>query len=594
MGRKKKTEEFIPSKYQQAIYDYVENGNGNLVVEAAAGAGKTTTLINCLKRIPSDKRVLMSAFNKDIVNDLKKKTSEFENVDVKTFHGLGLKMLKVAFPYLGLAKNDLKYVSYIKNNIRMYSSIDTRRLSTKDYFKYIDNICKYVDYGRYYLCMTEGGLDFVESRYDIDTINDEKRIAAQIIDWGKENLEEIDYTDMVCLPTMLNIDSSEFKYDYIMIDECQDLNKAQRELILRCVKDGTRLISVGDRNQAIYSFAGADPDSFNKLLEIPNTKRLPLSISYRCPKNVVEYARQLVPTIEPNEANREQGNVLFDVSINDASDGDMILCRNNAPLLQVYNEFLKLGKKAYIRGKDIGANLKIAVKSTKQDSINVDCMKDGVFVRLYDDVFKTRNKIMEKYAVDAKTAMKSAVIDNKLDIIKALEVLSEGLNTSKELIEKIDSIFSGDKKKEGVSLSTIHKAKGLEADNIFIVCRSLMPSKSAKKDWEISQEHNLEYVAYTRAKKNLCFVDEKDFQQFDMSSLSNQNVLSRIEAQVNRVLGSTSRVIVNKSNALDIIKNATKIERKVPTSNTISINTERRINSFSDIFRNKKLKRAKR
>jgi superfamily I DNA/RNA helicase len=201
---------------------------------------------------------------------------------------------------------------------------------------------------------------------------------------------------------------------------------------------------------------------------------------------------------------------------------------------------------------------------------------------------------MEKYAVDAKTAMKSAVIDNKLDIIKALEVLSEGLNTSKELIEKIDSIFSGDKKKEGVSLSTIHKAKGLEADNIFIVCRSLMPSKSAKKDWEISQEHNLEYVAYTRAKKNLCFVDEKDFQQFDMSSLSNQNVLSRIEAQVNRVLGSTSRVIVNKSNALDIIKNATKIERKVPTSNTISINTERRINSFSDIFRNKKLKRVKR
>jgi hypothetical protein len=71
-------------------------------------------------------------------------------------------------------------------------------------------------------------------------------------------------------------------------------------------------------------------------------------------------------------------------------------------------------------------------------------------------------------------------------------------------------------------------------------------------------------------------------------------VLSRIEAQVNRVLGSTSRVIVDKSNALDIIKNATKIERKVPTSNTISINTERRINSFSDIFRNKKLKRAKR
>jgi superfamily I DNA/RNA helicase len=595
MGRKKKTvEEYIPSKYQVAIYDYVENGNGNLVVEAAAGAGKTTTLVNCIKRIPSDKRILMSAFNKDIVNDLNKKTNDFENVEVRTFHGLGLRMLKIAFPYLGLGKNELKYVSHLKNNIRMYSSIDTRRLSTKDYFRYVDNICKYVDYGRFYLCKTERDLDFIESRYDLDTIKDEKEIAIQLMEWGKENIEEIDYTDMVWLPTALDVDSTDFKYDYIMIDECQDLNKAQRELVLRCVKDDTRMISVGDRNQAIYSFAGADPDSFNKLLEIPNTKCLPLSISYRCPRNVVEYARRLVPTIEPNEANREEGNVLFDVSIDEANDGDMILCRNNAPLIQVYNEFLKLGKKAYIRGKDIGANLKTAVKSTKQDNINVDCMRDGVFVRLYDDVFKTRNKIMEKYAVDAKTAMKSATIDNKLDIIKALEVLSEGLKTSKELIDKIDEIFSKDKKKEGISLSTIHKAKGLEADNIFIVCRSLMPSKSAKKDWEVTQEHNLEYVAYTRAKKKLCFVDEKEFEQFDMSSLGNQSVLSRIETQVNRVLGNTSRVVVNKSNALDIIKNATKIEKRIPTSNTISINTERRINSFSDIFKNKKLKKVKR
>ena len=193
MGRRKKTvEEYVPSKYQSAIYDYVENGNGNLVVEAAAGAGKTTTLVNCIKRIPSDKRILMSAFNKDIVNDLNKKTNDFENVEVRTFHGLGLRMLKMAFPYLGLGKNELKYVSHLKNNIRMYSSIDTRRLSTKDYFRYVDNICKYVDYGRFYLCKTERDLDFIESRYDLDTIKDEKEIAIQLMEWGKENIEEID------------------------------------------------------------------------------------------------------------------------------------------------------------------------------------------------------------------------------------------------------------------------------------------------------------------------------------------------------------------------------------------------------------------
>ena len=88
MARKKKVE-FIPSKYQQAIYDYIEHETGNLVVEAAAGAGKTTTLVNCLKLVPPEMKVLMCAFNKDIVAELAKKTKGIENVEVRTLHGLG-------------------------------------------------------------------------------------------------------------------------------------------------------------------------------------------------------------------------------------------------------------------------------------------------------------------------------------------------------------------------------------------------------------------------------------------------------------------------------------------------------------------------
>ena len=65
MGRKKKEvkeDNFIPSKYQSAIFDYVEHGNGNLVVEACAGSGKSTTLIQIIKRLPSDKSILFCAF----------------------------------------------------------------------------------------------------------------------------------------------------------------------------------------------------------------------------------------------------------------------------------------------------------------------------------------------------------------------------------------------------------------------------------------------------------------------------------------------------------------------------------------------------
>ena len=583
MARKKKEVEFIPSKYQQAIYDYIENETGNLVVEAAAGAGKTTTLVNCLKRIPEGMRVLMCAFNRDIVTELGKKTKGFENVEVRTLHGLGLAMLKRNYPTINPVPNDFKYESHIKNNIREYTSLNLRRMSTKEYFRYVDNIKKYVDYGRYYLCKTE-----------ILAVICRLLCRFQVMEWGKTEIEDIDYTDMVWFPHVLNLSPVGLLYDFIMVDECQDMNKAERGLVLMCRKPNTRLISVGDRNQMLYSFAGGDPDSFNALMSIPNTKCLPLSISYRCPRNVVDFAKQLVPTIEANEANTIEGKVVYDVSLDDAEDGDMILCRNNAPLVQVYNEFLKLGKKAYIRGKDIGRNMKNVIKSTKQEKINADCKEDGLFVRLYDDVFVTRNKIMEKSAVDAKTAMKSPIIDAKLDMIKALEVLSEGLTTTEELMAKIDEIFPKRDRKDGIALSTVHKAKGLEARNVYIVCRSLMPSKSAKKDWEIQQEHNLMYVAYTRAKEKLGFVDEKDFQQYDMTNLDNQATLARIEQQVNKVLGKTTKVIVNKRNALDIINNATEIERRIPSSSTVSINSTRKLNSFSDFFNNKRVMKIKR
>ena len=597
MARKKKEKtEYNWSHYQQKIFEYIGGASGHLVVSAAAGSGKSSTLIKSLEYIPSDKKVLMSAFNRDIVSELKKKTKGIENVDVMTLHGLGLSMLKRNYPTKTFIPEPFKYDSHIKNNIRLYTSINTYSLSGRNYFKYLDNIKKYVDFGRFYLCQTAKDLDFIEDRYGIDTIADEKQVAIKVMGWGKTELDSVDYTDMIWMPHVLFLKPIGLRYDFIMIDECQDMNKAERELVLKCFKMGTRLISVGDEKQMIYSFSGADPESFNALKSLPNTECLPLSISYRCPKNVVEFAQKLVPSIEYNEANPNQGFVKYDVPLSDVEDGDMILCRNNAPLVQVYNEFLKLGKKAFIRGKDIGANLKTLVKSIKQEKVNADCNEDGIFVRLYDDLFVTRNKIMERSSVDAKTAMTSPIIENKLDMIKALEILADGTNTADELIAKIDEIFPKRDKKDGIALSTIHKAKGLEANNVYIACKSLMPSKSAKKDWEIKQEHNLMYVAYTRAKNTLGFIDEKDFKDFDMTNTLSQAKLDRIEAQVNKVLGKTTKTIINENTAKVIVDNAKKIDWSTitPAKKTININSGRTVNSFADLFRNKKQVKVKR
>ena len=594
MSRKKKEVEKIEypwSPYQLAIYDWIEHDQGHLVVEAVAGSGKTTTLVKCLDFIDEKSKVLMSAFNTDIVNELKKKTKDRENVDVRTIHSLGLLFIKRNIPQVSAIPESFKYDSYIKNNIRELSSINTFTLRGREYYRYIDNVKKYVDFGRFYLCQTVKDLNFIEDRYGIDTIADEKEIALQVMEWGKNALETIDYVDMVWLPNVLFLKPLGLLYDFIMVDECQDMNKAERELVLKCFKMGTRMMSVGDGSQMLYEFSGADPESFNMLKSLPNTKCLPLSISYRCGKNIVDFAKKIVPTIEANE-NAIDGQIVRNVSLDVVKDGDMILCRNNAPLVQIYNEFLKLGKKAYIRGKDIGNNLKAIVKSTKQDVLNVDCNDDGVFVRLYDDLFVSRNKLMEKFDIDAETAMNSPQIQNKLDMINALEILAEGINKSEEIIEKIDEIFPKRDKKNGISLSTIHKAKGLEANNVFIACESLMPSKSAKKDWEVRQEYNLMYVAYTRAKNTLGFIDEKDFEKFNTSSTNSVSILKRIEYQVNKVLGKTTKVIINEETAKSIVANAKKIDKKAFTSSTIdfktTINNKRKVNSFSSLLKNKK------
>jgi len=594
MGRKKKEVEKIEypwSPYQEAIFSWVEHDQGHLVVEAVAGSGKTTTLVKCLDFIDEKSKVLMSAFNTDIVNELKKKTKDRENVEVRTLHSLGLLFIKRNIPQVSAIPEPFKYDSYIKNNIRELSSINTFTLRGREFYRYSDNIKKYVDFGRFYLCQTVKDLDFIEDRYGIDTIADEKEVALQVMEWGKNALETIDYVDMVWLPNVLFLKPLGLLFDFIFIDECQDMNKAERELVLKCFKMGTRMMSVGDSSQMLYEFSGADPESFNTLKSLPNTKCLPLSISYRCGKNIVDFAKKIVPTIEANE-NAIDGQIIRNVSLDAVKDGDMILCRNNAPLVQIYNEFLKLGKKSFIRGKDIGNNLKSIVNSTKQDVLNADCKEDGVFVRLYDDLFVSRNKLMEKFDIDADTAMNSPQIQNKLDMINALEILAEGINKSEEIIEKIDEIFPKRDKKDGISLSTIHKAKGLEANNVFIACESLMPSKSAKKNWEIRQEYNLMYVAYTRAKHTLGFINEKDFEKFDTSNSNSIAILRRIEKRVNSVLGKTTKVIINEETAKSIVANAKKIDKKIFTSSTIDFktttNNKRKVNAFSSLLKNKR------
>lgn len=597
MAKKKTAIEYEPSQYQKAIFDYIQHEKGNLVVEAAAGSGKTYTLVKALSLIPQDKRVLMTAFNKDIVKELTKKVKEFPNVEVRTLHGLGMILTTRGLGIGGMKPEGYKYTQLIYNHWQDLTKTNINKLSRNARKSFVENTKKLVDFGRFYLATTQSEMIELMIKYDIPCVADEVDVALKVMAIGGKNLDSIDYTDMIWMPHIYDLHLQECEYDFIMVDECQDLNVAERNLVLRCLKEGGRLIAVGDSNQCIYGFSGSDPDSFRAIQSIPNTVSMPLSISYRCPESVVKFAQNLVPSIEAKQG-AEEGVILDCVSLDDVHDGDMVLCRNNAPLLQVYCKLLEQGKRAYIRGSDVGKNLQNIVIGTHKDYLYTNLKRDGVFIRLYEDLFNSRKAIMERYGISQEDAMKHETIQAKLDMIRALEVLGADLTTTEELTKKIEDIFPKNDKGEGIMLSTVHKAKGLEADNVFIACASLMPSKSALDEWQVQQERNLMYVAYTRAKKVLGFLNEEETPDFDNFSSKLEAKLRQAEMMVAAILGKTFKATMNEAMAKSIVERVTARKIFAPiTTNMVSMDNDEKGNESTDLSFNsalrKKTKRRK-
>ena len=597
MAKKKTAIEYEPSQYQKAIFDYIQHEKGNLVVEAAAGSGKTYTLVKALSLIPQDKRVLMTAFNKDIVKELTKKVKEFPNVEVRTLHGLGMILTTRGLRIGGMKPEGYKYTQLIYNHWQDLTKTNINKLSRNARKSFVENTKKLVDFGRFYLATTRSEMIELMTKYDIPCVADEVDVALKVMAIGGKNLDSIDYTDMIWMPHIYDLHLQECEYDFIMVDECQDLNVAERNLVLRCLKEGGRLIAVGDSNQCIYGFSGSDPDSFRAIQSIPNTVSMPLSISYRCPESIVKFAQNLVPSIEAKQG-AEEGVILDCVSLDDVHDGDMVLCRNNAPLLQVYCKLLEQGKRAYIRGSDVGKNLQNIVIGTHKDYLHTNLKQDGVFIRLYEDLFNSRKAIMERYGISQEDAMKHETIQAKLDMIRALEVLGADLTTTEELTKKIEDIFPKNDKGEGIMLSTVHKAKGLEADNVFIACASLMPSKSALDEWQVQQERNLMYVAYTRAKKVLGFLNEEETPDFDNFSSKLEAKLRQAEMMVAAILGKTFKATMNEAMAKSIVERVTARKIFAPiTTNMVSMDNDEKGNESTDLSFNsalrKKTKRRK-
>ena len=527
---------FTPSPYQEKIFDFIVHGNGNAVISAKAGSGKTSTCVTAIKLIKPKNKVMFLAFNKSIAEELSQKLKDYPNVEVRTSHGLGFAIIRKNVEG-EVELDEFKYRRYVKSNISELTTIDVT-LTKNQLYNYIESICALVDFARFNLAQTAEEVKSLAVKYDVPIFFDECDVVIKVLEWGKTELNSIDYTDMVWLPVELSMNARFFQKDFIFIDECQDQSLMSIELFLKCFKRGTRFIAMGDEDQCINTFCGSSEEAFQYMKDYPKTTQFDLPICYRCPKTVVELAKTLVPDIKCREG-APKGDIIEKCWTSSLQSGDMVLCRSKAPLLKVYTKLLRKGIQCYIKGQDIGTNLKKLIEEVDIEELNTNLKSDGVFVRLYDNLFEIRNKLMESKGLDYQDATLTNYITNRYDMIKALTVLAENYTTKTELLSHIDEIF--DETREGVILSTIHKAKGLEADNVYILCNSSMPSSLAKKEWEKNAEQNLIYVAYTRAKKKLGFISEEEIKPFGISQGEDKilNELSLIENLVCRVLGKT-------------------------------------------------------
>lgn len=502
------------SSYQIRILDWVINGRGSAVVKAVAGSGKTSTLILCLKEMYGS--VLFLAFNKKIANeiDFKVKKLKLSNVTASTMHAAGFgqlrrirglrlnvdgdKVSKIIDEMIHADEEDqIKYVApFIRRMVQL----------AKDSAFGVDGQAKIDDIASWDALANHHDVQLEETDYTREAVIE---LAINVLKLSNLDRSNIDYADMIYHVLLFNVNCQE--YDWVLIDEAQDTNVSRRLLARKLLAPLGRLIAVGDDAQAIFGFTGADADALNLIKEEFNATELPLSISYRCAKNIVREAQNIVPSIEWFDSNPDGvvESTVYDAFVKDIANlnldhEDGIICRNNAPLVPLAFALIRKGISCKIEGKDIGARLaKYAFK-----------WKDRGLSNFQDQFEEYMEKEIAK-AVEKKNQAKAANLEDDRDTVLAIlsRCFELGKTTVLDLKHMILDMFSdsetGKVRKDILTLSSIHKSKGLEFNTVYVLgFRQFIPSPYATLDWMLEQERNLAYVSITRAKNKLVYVED--------------------------------------------------------------------------------------
>ena len=531
----------VGTPQQEAFWDAATASDDHLVLMARAGCGKTFSICEAGRRAVESNpalRVGFASFNSHITEELRAKAPK--GVTVQSLHALGYAAVqKAATGKVELDKDGAK-VAQIVNELWIREHNIKPDLHTIGLIRKIVSLCK-----GYLFEGTTPQIEGIIKRHAIEIEPSAKELKREtagaaprkadgklmsVVEWTdalrlvyrervfgsiaptldgcRAMLNWIDFDDQIWLPVVVGMAVAEF--DLLMVDESQDMNPCQQQLSRMACPNG-RIVVVGDDRQAIYAFRGADARSMETMREAleqsgRQVRELPLTQTRRCPRAVVKLAREIVPDFEAMDG-APDGEVLS-IDIEEVAAravvGDMVLCRTNAPLVGLAHQLIRAGKRPDLRGRDLSRKIREMInrmddKEAPGGQLDVPHLSKALQNHRDGETYRL--------TIAGKSADVITAVQDECDTVLTL---LEGLETRAALDARIDAIFKPRSKEPGVILTTVHGAKGSEADTVFLLHPYLMPHPNAKSAEDLVQEWNCRYVALTRAKKTLIFaVDEE-------------------------------------------------------------------------------------
>lgn len=495
---------FVPSPQQADFFSWISTGQGSCVLEAVAGAGKTTTLVKALELMAGS--IFFGAYNKKIAVEIQNRAPAKDGLVISTMHAAGF----------GAWRKAVRHVRVEADKVR--DIFRAAVLRNMQYAPFQGPVLQLVSLAKQAGLGIEG-LPEMKSRaswmaliehYDIETFDENTgvdntdiivKLALKTLEASiAQNMEIIDFDDMIFAP--LYHGCSIDKFDWVLVDEAQDTNATRRELALRMLKDGGRLVAVGDRHQAIYGFTGADSKALDLIGDATSAARMPLTTTFRCPKSVVTYAQQWVNHIQAADTAPEgvvRNLDTLDQLYTEAQIGDAILCRFNAPLVEHVYKFIAKGTPAMIEGREIGKGLVTLARRWKVKSLHAMLERLESYAEREIKKFEAKEQLAKVSAVEDKVNCLKVIIDR---------VLQKDPTTNRPVdlvVAEIESIFADvQDTSKVVLLSSIHKSKGREWSKV--IWMQTGPNKRARLPWMLEQEANLCYVAATRSMNELVLV----------------------------------------------------------------------------------------